>query len=107
VRSGSSAANAAAMAAAAAAAAVPGTPAFMERLCERLAAWYESGLLVQLPFLSAAAAAAPLALLAPVHAPCSAPLTGSAPGGVEGLDPEAYALLQVRVVEIVWDLGWL
>jgi hypothetical protein len=93
-RSGSSAQNAAAMAAAAAAAAVPGNPLFMERLWERLAAWYESGLLVQLPFLSAASAAAPLALLGPTHAPCSAPLTASAPGGVEGLDPEAYALLQ-------------
>jgi hypothetical protein len=91
VRSGSSAANAAAMAAAAA---VPGNPVYLERLCERLAAWYESGLLVQLPFLSAASAA-PLALLAPMHAPCSAPLTGSKSGGMEGLDPEAYALLQV------------
>jgi len=95
VNSSSSAANAAALsAAAAAAAAMPGNPVFMERLCERLAAWYESGLLVQLPFLSAASAAAPLALLGPLHAPCSAPLTGSRPGGVQGLDPEAYALLQ-------------
>jgi hypothetical protein len=93
-RSGSSAQNVAAMAAAAAAAAVPGNPLFIDRLWERLAAWYESGLLVQLPFLSAASAAAPLALLGPTHAPCSAPLTASGPGGVEGLDPEAYALLQ-------------
>ncbi|KAF8064667.1 stk3 [Scenedesmus sp. PABB004] len=74
------------------AAAVPGHPVFVCRLWEHLAAWYESGLVVQLPFLSAAHAA-PLALLGPAHAPGAAPLTGAPAGGVQGLDPEAHAVL--------------
>jgi hypothetical protein len=86
------AAAAGAAAAAAAAAAVPGNPVFLERLWERLAAWYESGLVVQLPFLSAAHAA-PLGLLRPVYQPCSVACNGQTPFTVQGLDPEAHALL--------------
>ncbi|KIY97977.1 hypothetical protein MNEG_9987 [Monoraphidium neglectum] len=79
-------AAAAAAAAAAAGAAAP-AEAGEQLLRARLRASYESGLVVPLPFLSAAHAA-PLALFNAPHSPHVTP-HGLA-GGARGIDPEAY-----------------
>lgn len=67
-----------------------------ERLRARLRAVYESGLVVQLPFLSAAHAA-PLALFNAPHTPHVTP--HGLRGGVGGVDAEAHR----AVAQVVWE----